>query len=102
MLDMVIRIDGRCFKMSNSRELERAFRINTIRSTLKEAKKQGKIVNRNKLILEVMMNFNTTRRTAIEYLDIAGFDDAEQTLCKGEKEGIQDSEPREETGQVSS
>ena len=57
----------------NIRETQRASRISTIKKSLETAKEQGRRVDETKLVKEIMLQFGVTKRTAEEYVEIAGF-----------------------------
>jgi len=50
---------------------ERASRINLIKSAFSASLKTGKLIDKNLLIYELCAKFNVSRRTALEYINIA-------------------------------
>jgi len=56
-----------------TREEQRIYRIEEVAKTLEEAKKQGREVDKTKMIMEIMNQFGVSRRTALEYLKVAEF-----------------------------
>ena len=85
----------------NTREFQRNYRIDVIRRTIQKARAEGREIVHEKLIREILLRFGVTRRTANEYLEIAGYyniDDGEPEICEGEEEGVQDSAEPERCG----
>ena len=55
----------------NERQIKRIKNIQSITTTIQESKAKGLEINKKELILMIMSQFNLTRRTANEYIDVA-------------------------------
>lgn len=81
-----------------ARTQDRSQRINIIAATLKKAFAAGLSVDREKMILESCSNLVISRRTALEYLDIALVSvNCTEEIIDGRKVFIQKEEVKHET-----
>jgi hypothetical protein len=55
--------------MGNLREEKRRLRLKTVLSWVKEAQNKGKLIEKERLIATICMEFGTSRRTALEYIN---------------------------------
>lgn len=57
--------------MMNKSEILRKERVDEIIATLSKCEREGLVVDKKKLILEVMAQYSVARRTALEYVQVA-------------------------------
>lgn len=67
----------------NQIQLRRTHAINEITATMKKAESEGKEINKRLFLLEITKRYGVTMRTAKEYLEVAGFRDAEPQIQEG-------------------
>ena len=57
----------------NSKEYRRKERIDEISAIIKSSEQDGEIPKRNKLITVIMYKYNVSRKTALDYLNVAQY-----------------------------
>ena len=55
--------------MTNVREDKRKLRMNTVRKWIVTSQEQGNKIDKEKLIATICIEFGTSRRTALEYIN---------------------------------
>jgi hypothetical protein len=55
--------------MVNQREQKRISRMSSIKRWINDAKEQGKTIDKEKLIATICLEFGTSRRTSLEYIN---------------------------------